>query len=62
MAASGSPRTWAGSTLAERQAVRRTQLIAAGRELLGAGQAVTVRAVCRAARLTERYLDRKSVV
>lgn len=50
-----TPRTWAGSTLAERQAIRRAQLVAAGRELLGSGTAVTVRAVCRAAKLTERY-------
>jgi AcrR family transcriptional regulator len=51
----GTTRTWAGSTLAERQAVRRAQLIAAGRDLLGSGTPVTVRAVCRAAKLTERY-------
>lgn len=50
-----TPRTWAGSTLAERQAVRREQLVAAGRDLLGSGTTVTVRAVCRASKLTERY-------
>lgn len=48
-------RTWGGSTMAERRAVRREQLLAAARELLGTGQAVSVRAVCRTARLTERY-------
>jgi AcrR family transcriptional regulator len=43
--------------LPERQARRRNDLIAAGIELLGSadGPALTVRAVCRAAGLTERY-------
>jgi AcrR family transcriptional regulator len=48
-------RTWAGSTMDERRAQRREQLITAARELLGSGSAVSVRAVCRAAKLTERY-------
>jgi AcrR family transcriptional regulator len=48
-------RSWAGSTMDERRAQRREQLIRAGRELLGTGEAVSVRAVCRAAKLTERY-------
>ena len=41
----------------DRQALRRDDLIAAGVELLGSesGPALTVRAVCRAAGLTERY-------
>ena len=39
----------------ERRAQRREQLITAARELLGSGSAVSVRAVCRAAKLTERY-------
>jgi AcrR family transcriptional regulator len=43
--------------LEDRQALRRDELIAAGVDLLGsaAGPALTVRAVCRAAGLTERY-------
>lgn len=50
-------RTWAGTTLADRKATRRRQLIEAGLELLGTTgtQAVSVRAVCRTAKLTERY-------
>jgi AcrR family transcriptional regulator len=48
-------RTWAGSTMDERRAQRREQLITAARELLGSGATVSVRAVCRSARLTERY-------
>ena len=39
----------------ERRAQRREQLITAARELIGSGSAVSVRAVCRAAKLTERY-------
>ena len=48
---------WSGVPLENRLALRRDRLIAAGVELLGAasGPAVTVRAVCRAADLTERY-------
>lgn len=50
-------RTWAGTTLADRKATRHRQLIEAGLELLGTTgtQAVSVRAVCRTAKLTERY-------
>jgi AcrR family transcriptional regulator len=48
---------WSGVPLENRQALRRDDLIAAGVQLLGAesGPAVTVRAVCRQAELTERY-------
>lgn len=50
-------KSWAGVALADRQAARRAELIRVGIELLGAtgGPAVSVRAVCRAAALTERY-------
>lgn len=50
-------RTWAGTGIEERRAARRDALLAAGVGLLGAegGAAVSVRAVCRAAALTERY-------
>ena len=48
---------WTGVPLEDRQARRRDDLVAAGVRLLGAtdGPAVTVRAVCRQAGLTERY-------
>jgi AcrR family transcriptional regulator len=48
---------WSGVPIEDRQALRRDELIAAGVELLGeaGGPAVTVRAVCREAGLTERY-------
>ncbi len=48
---------WSGVPLPDRQALRRDQLIAAGVTLLGGegGPALTVRAVCRQANLTERY-------
>ncbi|CAN3130833.1 TetR/AcrR family transcriptional regulator [Mycobacterium sp. smrl_JER01] len=48
---------WSGVPLQDRQALRRDELIAAGVELLGrpGGPHLTVRAVCRAAGLTERY-------
>lgn len=48
---------WSGVPLQDRQALRRDQLIAAGVTLLGGagGPALTVRAVCREAGLTERY-------
>ncbi|WP_375482670.1 TetR/AcrR family transcriptional regulator [uncultured Mycobacterium sp.] len=48
---------WSGVPLEDRQALRRDRLIAAGVQLLGdeSGPAVTVRAVCRKAGLTERY-------
>lgn len=50
-------RRWAGSTLDERTAGRRRQLIEVGLELLGTegAAAVTVRAVTRAAQLSPRY-------
>lgn len=48
---------WSGVPLHDRQVLRRDELIAAGVGLLGgeAGPALTVRAVCREANLTERY-------
>lgn len=48
---------WAGVPLQDRQTLRRGELVAAGVALLGgaAGPALTVRAVCREAGLTERY-------
>lgn len=48
---------WAGTTLAGRRADRVRKLLDAGLELLGTegSAAVTVRSVCRAARLTDRY-------
>lgn len=50
-------RSWAGVGLSERQRIRRSELLQAGIELLGApdGPAVAVRAVCRRCGLTERY-------
>ena len=50
-------RTWKGVPLDERQAERRTALVAAGLDLLGTeGTAgTTVRAVCQRARLNPRY-------
>lgn len=47
----------AGSTLEDRAAARRAALVETGVELLGTEGAagVTVRAVCRGAKLTERY-------
>jgi len=50
-------RRWSGVPLEDRQALRREELVAAGVQLLGeaSGPAVTVRAVCRQAELTERY-------
>ena len=48
---------WSGVPLEDRQALRRDDLVAAGVGLLGSesGPVLTVRAVCRAAGLTERY-------
>jgi AcrR family transcriptional regulator len=48
---------WSGVPLEDRQALRRGELVAAGTQLLGgeSGPAVTVRAACRQAGLTERY-------
>jgi AcrR family transcriptional regulator len=50
-------RGWAGTTLADRQAERRNTLLDVGLELLGTqgSAAVTVRSVCRLAKLTDRY-------
>ncbi len=50
-------RRWSGVPLEDRQVLRREELIAAGVQLLGeeSGPAVTVRAVCGQAGLTERY-------
>ncbi|WP_158885788.1 TetR/AcrR family transcriptional regulator [Amycolatopsis anabasis] len=62
-------RTWGGTTLTDRKAARREQLLAAGLDLLGNEgiPAVSVRAVCRHAKLTERYFyesfaDREELV
>jgi AcrR family transcriptional regulator len=62
-------RTWAGTTLDDRRAARREQLVSAGLDLLGTegSAAVSVRAVCRQAKLTERYFyesfaDREELV
>ncbi len=48
---------WSGVPLQDRQARRRDELIVAGVNVLGgeSGSTLTVRAVCRAAALTERY-------
>jgi AcrR family transcriptional regulator len=48
---------WAGTTLAARRAERRARLLDAALDLLGSqgSAAVSVRSVCRAARLTDRY-------
>ena len=48
---------WSGVPLKDRQTLRRDELITAGVHVLGgeSGSALTVRAVCRAAKLTERY-------
>jgi len=50
-------RIWGGTTLDERRAARRRQLVETGLDLLGAEApgAVSVRAACRGAKLTERY-------
>jgi AcrR family transcriptional regulator len=52
-----SSRGWAGTTLADRRADRRRKLLDVGLELLGSqgSAAVSVRSVCRAAQLTDRY-------
>jgi AcrR family transcriptional regulator len=52
-----APRVWGGTTLDTRRDARRRRLLEVGFELLG-GQgsaAVTVRSVCRHAKLTDRY-------
>ena len=48
---------WSGVPLQDRQTLRRDELVTAGVDVLGgeSGSALTVRAVCRAAGLTERY-------
>ncbi|MEO6792402.1 MAG: TetR/AcrR family transcriptional regulator [Mycobacterium sp.] len=48
---------WSGVPLKDRQTLRRDEFIAAGVQLLGdeRGPALTIRSVCRAAVLTERY-------
>ncbi len=53
----GEPRRWRGREPADRTATRRRQLLDAGLELMGTiGAAeMSMRAVCRAAGLTERY-------
>ena len=50
-------RIWGGTTLDERRAARRRQLLETGLDLLGGETtgAVSVRAACRGAKLTERY-------
>lgn len=50
-------RGWAGTSLADRRADRRARLLEVGLDLLGTqgSAAVTVRSVCRLARLTDRY-------
>jgi AcrR family transcriptional regulator len=50
-------RRWSGVPLQERAGLRRDELLSAGVKLLGnaGGPALTVRAVCREAELTERY-------
>ena len=54
---SRQPGRWSGVPIGDRQALRRDELIAAGVTVLGGegGPALTVRAVCREAGLTERY-------
>ncbi|SDW44799.1 DNA-binding transcriptional regulator, AcrR family [Amycolatopsis xylanica] len=61
--------TWAGTKLEDRKAARRAQLLDAAVDLLGAsdGPALSVRAACRHAKLTERYFyesfpDREALV
>lgn len=57
MASGRKPGRWSGVPLPDRPALRRNELVAAGVQLLGdaSGPALTVRAVCRKAGLTERY-------
>ncbi|MFJ4654077.1 TetR/AcrR family transcriptional regulator [Nocardia sp. NPDC088792] len=51
------PRIWGGTTLTERREVRRAALLEAALDLIGesGAGAVTMRAVCRRAGLTDRY-------
>ncbi|MBB6380678.1 AcrR family transcriptional regulator, partial [Pseudonocardia eucalypti] len=54
----GAPKVWGGTTLDARRDARRRALLDVGLELLGGagqGSAVTVRSVCRHAKLTDRY-------
>lgn len=53
----GAPKVWAGTTLDARRGARRRRLLEVGFELLGGSgsAAVTVRSVCRHAKLTDRY-------
>ena len=53
----GAPSRWAGVPVDERRAERRRLLLDAALDLVGTGgaEAVTVRAVCKAARLNPRY-------
>ncbi|SDI87065.1 transcriptional regulator, TetR family [Frankineae bacterium MT45] len=57
MISSVSSSVWAGTTLQERRDGRRSALLAAALQLFGTegSQAVTVRSVCRATKLTDRY-------
>lgn len=50
-------RSWAGTALADRRTARHAALVEAGVSALGSAGArpLTVRGVCRSARLTERY-------
>ena len=52
-----APRSWAGTSLAERRDERHRKLLDVGLDLLGTegSAAVSVRSVCRAAQLTDRY-------
>ncbi|MEV6769553.1 TetR/AcrR family transcriptional regulator [Nocardia sp. NPDC051030] len=51
------PRIWGGTTLTERREARRASLLEAALDLIGesGAGAVTMRAVCRRATLTDRY-------
>lgn len=55
--AAAEPRIWGGTTLTERREARRTALLEAALDLIGeaGAAAVTMRAVCRRAGLTDRY-------
>lgn len=55
--AEGASKVWGGTTLDVRRDTRRRRLLEVGFELLGGrgGAAVTVRSVCRHAKLTDRY-------
>ncbi|HKS49788.1 MAG TPA: TetR family transcriptional regulator [Amycolatopsis sp.] len=57
LSSSNARRPWRGVEAGERQARRREQLVGAAFAIMGAegAAAVTMRGVCRAAKLTERY-------